>query len=159
LCFIRTDSSTVFLYDISNGKGKVGGSVDELKKFQANVRFFRIKKGLSQSQLAEKLNVTRPVISKLETGKQQPSLEQLIQISEVLEVSIDHLLGRGEKPQLLTDVLEPYYTEKHLEEVVDYLMKHPDLYHAIEELAKSDDKGKKYERYIVKMIKELLKID
>lgn len=132
-------------------------SVNAQQKFQMNMRFFRKQKGWSQKQLADKLNVTRSVISKLETGLQQPSLEQLISLSNALDVSIDHLVGQGDSPSLLTEVLEPYRTEKHLEEVIDYLIKHPELYHAIEQLAQKKQNQQQLTHYIASMIRELLK--
>lgn len=156
---IRTNWQNLFRYDMGNMIGKVGGSVDELTKFQQNVRFFRKEKGWSQGELAEKLNVTRAVISKLETGMQPPSVEMLIQLSTVLEVSIDHLLGRGEMPNLLTEVFAPYRTEKHLQEVVDYIIKHSELYDALEQLAQRKGTNKKLVRFVSEMIKEAIKLE
>ncbi|WP_191566659.1 helix-turn-helix domain-containing protein [Metabacillus idriensis] len=43
------------------------------------------------------MNVSRPVITRLETGEQAPELSYLISLSNAFNVSIDHLLGRIEK--------------------------------------------------------------
>lgn len=59
-----------------------------------NLKIARIKKGLSQSELAELVNVQAFSISRYETGTQWPSIETLLRMSEVLEVSVDHLLGK-----------------------------------------------------------------
>lgn len=53
----------------------------------------RKKKGLSQEQLGEKVNVTRQTISNWELNETTPNPEQLKLLSKVLEVSIDELLG------------------------------------------------------------------
>ena len=59
-----------------------------------NLKIARIKNGLSQSQLAELVNVQSFSISRYETGTQRPSIETLIKMSEVLKVSVDYLLGK-----------------------------------------------------------------
>ncbi len=59
-----------------------------------NLKIARIKKGLSQSELAEKIGVQSFSISRYETGSQYPSIETLLKMSEVLNVSVDHLLGK-----------------------------------------------------------------
>lgn len=59
-----------------------------------NLKLARIRKDLSQSQLAEKVGVQPFSISRYETGVQYPSIETLLKLSEVLKVSVDHLLGK-----------------------------------------------------------------
>ena len=53
----------------------------------------RKKKGLSQEQLGEKVNVTRQTISNWELNETTPNPEQLKLLSKALEVSIDEFLG------------------------------------------------------------------
>ena len=48
--------------------------------------------GLSQEQLAMKINVSRSAIAKWETDKGIPDVENLKQIAQILNVSIDYLL-------------------------------------------------------------------
>lgn len=60
--------------------------------FNENLKKYRKDSGLSQSELAEKLFVTRQCISKWEKGVTQPDLQTLIQISDLLNVSVDALL-------------------------------------------------------------------
>lgn len=52
----------------------------------------RKEKGLSQEDLAEKLNTTRQAISKWENGQGFPETEKLLMIGNVFEVSVDYLL-------------------------------------------------------------------
>lgn len=59
----------------------------------------RRKKGLSQDQLAQQCNVSRQAISKWENGSANPDLTNLKQLSEVLDMSVDALLGKSIQDQ------------------------------------------------------------
>jgi len=56
----------------------------------------RKKNGLSQDELAEKLNVSRQAVSNWERGESLPDTENLIALSKIYGVSIDELLGLNE---------------------------------------------------------------
>ena len=58
-----------------------------------NIKTIRKSKGLSQEELAVKLNVVRQTISKWEQGLSVPDSDMLITISEVLETPVSILLG------------------------------------------------------------------
>lgn len=58
-----------------------------------NIKAIRKSKGLSQQELAVKLNVVRQTISKWEQGLSVPDSDMLISISEVLETPVSTLLG------------------------------------------------------------------
>lgn len=60
-----------------------------------NIKTIRKSKGLSQEELAVKLNVVRQTISKWEQGLSVPDSEMLISISEVLETPVSVLLGEN----------------------------------------------------------------
>ena len=60
-----------------------------------NIKSIRKSRGLSQEELAIKLNVVRQTISKWEQGLSVPDSEMLISISEVLETSVSTLLGEN----------------------------------------------------------------
>ena len=60
-----------------------------------NIKSIRKSKGLSQEELAIKLNVVRQTISKWEQGLSVPDSEMLISISEVLETPVSTLLGEN----------------------------------------------------------------
>lgn len=62
---------------------------DQLKSSREN-------KGLSQMDVAKKLNITRQSISKWETGKGYPDLDNLVLLSEIYEISIDELLKENQ---------------------------------------------------------------
>lgn len=59
-----------------------------------NIKAIRKSKGLSQEELAVKLNVVRQTISKWETGLSVPDADMLIRISEVLGTPVSTLLGQ-----------------------------------------------------------------
>lgn len=58
-----------------------------------NIKSLRKSKGLSQEELAVKLNVVRQTISKWEKGLSVPDSDLLISLSEVLETPVSILLG------------------------------------------------------------------
>ena len=59
----------------------------------------RTELGLSQLELAEKLEVSRQSVSKWETGQSVPDLDKLIRLSDLFGVSVDELVREGERPQ------------------------------------------------------------
>lgn len=60
-----------------------------------NVERIRKEKGLTQSELAEKMNVTQGAISMIETGERKPSFDVLCRMAEVLDVTIDELIRKA----------------------------------------------------------------
>ena len=58
-----------------------------------NIKAVRKSKGLSQQELAVKLNVVRQTVSKWETGLSVPDSDLLIALSEALETPVSTLLG------------------------------------------------------------------
>lgn len=67
-------------------------SMDESKVIGSRIREARIKRGMSQAELAVKANISLPHISDLERGKSSMMLASFIRISEALQVSADSLL-------------------------------------------------------------------
>ena len=68
-----------------------------LKKFGKNVKIERIKKDLTQEQLAEIMNVSQNYIANIECGKANMSLAKILELSAFLEVEIEKLLIFNEK--------------------------------------------------------------
>ena len=68
-------------------------------------KLYKLRKnsGLSQEQLAEKLNVSRQAISKWESGTAVPESEKLVTISNYFGVSVDYLLKDEEEKLNGTD--------------------------------------------------------
>ena len=62
--------------------------------FPERLRSARLKRGLSQSELAEKAKLPPSSISHFESGSRKPSFDNLKRLASALEVSTDYLLGR-----------------------------------------------------------------
>ena len=60
-----------------------------------NIKTIRTSKGLSQQELAVKLNVVRQTVSKWEQGLSVPDSDLLIALSEALETPVSTLLGEN----------------------------------------------------------------
>ena len=70
-----------------------------------NIKAIRKAKGLSQQELAVKLNVVRQTVSKWEQGLSVPDSDMLISISEALETPVSTLLGET-VPETEVDTLK-----------------------------------------------------
>ena len=57
-----------------------------------NIKDLRVRKNMTQDELAEKLFVTRQTVSNYETGKSRPDIDMLERIAAVLETDIQQLL-------------------------------------------------------------------
>ena len=59
-----------------------------------NLKNLRMKKGYTQLQMAELLEIQRPTYSRYESGERQPDHATLLKLAEIFNVSIDYILGR-----------------------------------------------------------------
>ena len=66
---------------------KVGRQIAELRKV----------KGLTQSQLGERLNISFQAVSKWERGETLPDVGILLDLAKVLETTVDHILNGGQR--------------------------------------------------------------
>ena len=70
------------------------------------IKNLRKKAGMSQLQLAEKLNVGPSAIGMYEQGRRMPAVEMLIRMANLFEVSLDYLITGSEIPNLRTEGIE-----------------------------------------------------
>ncbi|MCP3028793.1 helix-turn-helix domain-containing protein [Halobacillus sp. A5] len=84
------------------------------------LKYSRKTKGLTQSELANKIKTTKGTVSNYENGYSTPSNEMLISLANALDVSVDYLLGRSE-----TTVKEP---EKNEYDTINEINKLMDKY-------------------------------
>ena len=70
-----------------------------------NIKNLRKAKGISQEELAIKLNVVRQTISKWEKGQSVPNAEMLAKLAEIFEVPVGQLLGSRIEPDAQPDAL------------------------------------------------------
>ncbi|MDN9859803.1 helix-turn-helix domain-containing protein [Clostridioides difficile] len=63
-----------------------------------NLKIFRIKKGLKQQELADRVGISRYYLSKLETGKaNNPSNDLMIKLSRALDTTVEELFFSKEE--------------------------------------------------------------
>lgn len=62
-------------------------------KFNENLKYLRKREGLTQEELAEKLNVSRQSVTKWESGQSLPDIEKVKEIAYMFSVSVDSLIG------------------------------------------------------------------
>ncbi|MFZ7936264.1 helix-turn-helix domain-containing protein [Bacillus thuringiensis] len=64
------------------------------------IKELRKERKWSQKELGEKVDVSESFISKVESGKKQPSREVTAKIAEIFNVTTDFLLGRSDEEEL-----------------------------------------------------------
>lgn len=62
--------------------------------FSERLKEERKKAGLTQEEIAKRLNITRPAYTQYETDKTKPSIETVGKIADILKTSVDYLIGR-----------------------------------------------------------------
>ena len=62
--------------------------------FGEHIAIVRKRKGLSQAELGKKVGTSGDIIGKYERNEVKPSIEVASKISDILEVSLDYLLGK-----------------------------------------------------------------
>ena len=71
----------------------------DLKRSGERIRQLRKKNGYTQERLAQTLNIDRSLLSHIEAGKRGCSIDLLVRLSDVFNVSLDLLiLGRDRTP-------------------------------------------------------------
>lgn len=67
------------------------------------LRYLREKKGLKQTEFAERLRIPNQNVSNYERGFRQPDYETLKRFAEYFEVTTDYLLGHSDTPHMTED--------------------------------------------------------
>ena len=77
------------------------------ERIAERIRYFRALAGMSQATLAEKVDVTTEMISRVERGVTLPGVERLAKIADALSVDVSELLSvqdlKGTKKQTVKD--------------------------------------------------------
>lgn len=63
-----------------------------LRNIGINIKSERLRKGLSQEELAEKCDISRNSISLIETGKINPTVLKVLDIAKALDIDVTFLL-------------------------------------------------------------------
>jgi transcriptional regulator with XRE-family HTH domain len=81
----------------------------ELRKIiGSRLAIARKRAGLSQAQVAEKLNLPRPSISEIEAGRRRVAVDELISFADLYQVDMNWLSGKG------VDEVNPVRDKLHL---------------------------------------------
>ena len=67
-----------------------------MKIFQERLIEQRKMNAMTQRDLATHLGITQPSYIRYERGDAEPTLENLVKIADLFDVSVDYLLGRKE---------------------------------------------------------------
>ena len=78
-----------------------------------NIKALRVEKGYTQKELADMLHVTAQAVSRWENGDVEPSVNTIMDMAKIFDVSVDSLLG-----ELKKEVSAPEMSEKELVEKV-----------------------------------------
>ena len=66
-------------------------------EFSERLKDLRKQAGLTQVDVAEKLGISQPAYASWERGVKKPTQENLVKIAQVLNVSVDYLVGNSEE--------------------------------------------------------------
>lgn len=66
-------------------------------EFSERLKDLRRQAGLTQVDVAEKLGISQPAYASWERGIKKPTQENLVKIAQVLNVSVDYLVGNSEE--------------------------------------------------------------
>ena|GEM_PF-477246 len=93
-------------------------AVDKKQLIGARIKEVRNKKGLTQEQLSEKMEINPKYLSSIERGNENPTLNTLIKLSESLEVDLGEIFSfiqiedPGERKLLVSSLLDQADTEE-----------------------------------------------
>ena len=66
-------------------------------RIHANIRYYREKSGMLQSDLGKLLGISAQAISKWEVGRSEPDIESILKMCDLFNITADELLGRDDK--------------------------------------------------------------
>ena len=69
-----------------------------MSTFKERLKELRKERNLSQQELGNLINMSKMAISHWESGHSEPSIAQLIVLSEYFDVTVDYLIGKTELP-------------------------------------------------------------
>lgn len=64
--------------------------------FAENLKSLRQERGIGQVELAQKINVSKGIISLWENNLREPGMYSLIALADYFGVTVDYLVGRGD---------------------------------------------------------------
>lgn len=107
-------------------------------KFANVFKELRIKSGLTQQEMADKLNISRSSIGMYENGEREPSFELLETIADYFNVDMNYLLG---KKELSEHIPQGYYLNEDALNMAQFVFENPEykvLFDATRKVKKED---------------------
>lgn len=92
--------------------------------FQSVLKSLRTARGMTQDELAKKLEISRSAIGMYEKGSREPDYETLELIADFFNVDTDYLLGRTNKTTVIPQ--PSYYLNEDAKEMAQFLFDNPD---------------------------------
>lgn len=97
--------------------------------FPQIIKDLRLSKKMTQKEVAEKLEISRPAYTAYETGKRQPDYKTLQKIARLFNVSTDYLLGvkhkDHEQPEskvrTLAAHIDENVTDEDMREIINFI--------------------------------------
>lgn len=84
------------------------------------LKILRLKYGLSQKQVADRIEASPSIISGYETGERTPSIDVLISLSSLFHCSIDYLIGKDNKhPDIIIDTSK--LNDKQIKAIIELI--------------------------------------
>lgn len=80
-----------------------------------NIKNYRIEKGMTQKELADKLFVTAQAVSRWENSEVEPSLNTIVLLAEIFNVTVDELCGK-DKPVVEPTVINNFVYEEPIKQ-------------------------------------------
>ena len=84
-----------------------------MKSIGETIAYFRKQKGLTQNELAEKMNVTDKAVSKWERNLSCPDINTISKLADILDVSVEELLKTKKQ----------YYSNSKIKELINLILK------------------------------------
>jgi len=75
--------------------------IENSKQIGQRIKKLREEIGMSQHDLAARLDILRPTISQIENGERKITIEELIKLSEILNTSMQYLMGLENQPEVV----------------------------------------------------------
>ncbi len=66
------------------------------------LKFYREKRTFSQDFMAERIGITQPLYNRIENGSREMTINTLIKITEILDISMDSLFAKEENTDTIT---------------------------------------------------------
>ena len=84
-----------------------------MKSIGETIAYFRKQKGMTQSELAEKMNVTDKAVSKWERNLSCPDINKISKLADILDVSVEELLKTKKQD----------YSNSKIKELINLILK------------------------------------